>query len=124
MPYTLTVPEGEGLFRLKLTGVLTADDLLQFGMEIAELERTRAGSRLTDLTGLTGIAIGFLELEAYVKRNLRDVLPNDVKSALVAATPVTIGFARMFQTLTDNPQVDVRIFPDEASARAWLQEPT
>jgi hypothetical protein len=31
-----------------------------------------------------------------------------------------MGFARMFQILNEHPQVTVRIFEDETSARAWI----
>jgi len=43
-----------------------------------------------------------------------------VKSAIVAATPVQVGYARMFQMLNEHPSVTVEIFGDLPTAVAWL----
>jgi len=47
-------------------------------------------------------------------------LKNYIKSAIVANNPSQFGFARMFQTLNDNPQIEIRIFPAAESAMEWL----
>jgi hypothetical protein len=38
----------------------------------------------------------------------------------VALTQVQYGFARMFQTLNDNPRIEIEIFGDCESAQRWL----
>jgi hypothetical protein len=43
-----------------------------------------------------------------------------VKSAIVAATPVQVGYARMLQMMNDHPGVTVEIFDDLPAAIAWL----
>lgn len=47
-------------------------------------------------------------------------LKNAVKSAIVAPQPIQYGFARMFQTLNDNPRINLQVFSDRASAMEWL----
>jgi len=39
----------------------------------------------------------------------------------VAATDPQRGFAWMVQTLIDNPQIKLEIFPDMKSAEEWLR---
>lgn len=50
-------------------------------------------------------------------------LKNAFRSALVVSSPVTFGYARVFQTLMDNPLVTLRIFHDLAEAETWLASP-
>jgi hypothetical protein len=45
------------------------------------------------------------------------------KSAIVAKDVAHYGFARMYETLNDHPQVVIGIFSDEADAMRWLEEP-
>jgi hypothetical protein len=47
-------------------------------------------------------------------------LANPVKTAIVAPKPVHVGFARMFQILTDHPQIIVEVFATVVAAEAWL----
>jgi hypothetical protein len=76
--------------------------------------------RLTDLTALDRIDVGFEEVFALaVKRGERKVSA-PIRSALVANRPVQFGFARMFQMLNDNPRIQIRIFGNLEEAQRWL----
>lgn len=41
-------------------------------------------------------------------------------TAMVATSPLQYGLMRMYGSLRDTPEADVRVFTDEASALAWL----
>ena len=58
---------------------------------------------------------------AVAETRRRATLRNPIKSAIIASGIVHFGFARMFQTLNDNPQIVVAIFGDDESALQWLR---
>lgn len=47
--------------------------------------------------------------------------PNQIKSALLVSNDLQLGFARMYQTLSKNPQITIEIFRDELKAIEWLR---
>jgi hypothetical protein len=105
MPYTLTVePE---LVRVVFFDVLTAADLHAMANEVTAIERVRAvpHNRLTDLSQVTDVQLTFTNLLAYVGQRQGQWRAYPLRSALVASTPVSIGFARMFQTLSEQAEV-------------------
>jgi len=64
--------------------------------------------------------IRFTDVSAFAKRRRLQDARNAIRTALVARRPVELGFARMWQTMNDLPDVTVEIFEDEESARSWL----
>ena len=112
------------LLRMRFFDVLTHADLAGLADEMLAYEARLpvTPSRLSDLTAVTRMDVGFSEMLAFVERR-RVVGPRQpIRSALLVAEAVQFGIARMFQTLNDHPQVTVRIFRDEAEALAWLGE--
>ena len=119
MPFEIS---DEGSFHsARLFGVLDRADLDAVMQEVERLEDEGViRDRLTDLTSLERIDVGFEEVFALaVKRGERKV-PAPIRSALVANRPVQFGFARMFQMLNDNPRIQIRIFGNLEEARRWL----
>jgi hypothetical protein len=123
MPYKIDT--GEPILRLTLFGTLTNDDLADFADEAEKLERELAvvPHRLTDLRPITRVEITFDGVLALANRRLSLTFPNAFKSAIVATNTVHFGFARMFETLNDHPQISIAIFPDSAPALEWLAIP-
>lgn len=121
MPYRLGF-DGD-LLRLALSGAVTAADFKAFGAELAQLEAGRAviPARLTDLTEAVSMDLRYADVADYVDRRKARSFPNSFKSAIVTSQSVHIGFARMFQTLNDHPQITIRIFADHETALRWLQ---
>ena len=113
-----------GIIRVTLSGVLTDQDLAAIADAADDIERDRdpVPPRLTDMTGVTEVKIGYPEVKGLANRRRVLEFPNDFKSAIVVGTAVQRGMARMFQTLNDNPRITIRIFDDEPSAIAWLRE--
>jgi hypothetical protein len=122
MPYNLTAEPG--LLRIVLFGALTAQELQSLAAEIEEIERglPMAPHRLSDLSQISNPDVGFADVFAFAERRKAQSLPNRVKSALVAPRPVNLGYARMFQMLNDNPQIEIRIFGTLAEAEVWLAD--
>src|SRR5262245_46964140 len=120
MPYSLTVEPK--LIRAVFSDSMTAADLRTLADELAAIERTlpMALDRLTDLSHVSDIQLTYPDMLAYVEHRRAQRLANPVKCALVASRPVGVGFARMFQTLSDHPQVTVDLFATLEEAEAWL----
>lgn len=112
------------LLRIDLFSTVTKDDIKSALKEVEALESTRPVTphRLTDMTGWVASENRFPEIFSLANERKKRQFNNAVKSAMVAPTPVTLGIARMFQTVNDHPQITIQIFPDMAAARAWLAE--
>ena len=107
---------------IRFRGTLTAEDLDRVADDVLAIEQggTITPPRLTDLRGITDAAVGYPEMARLAERTRTRPLGARVRSALVVAQPVQVGFARMFQILNEHPKVTVRIFEDEPTARDWL----
>lgn len=120
MPFEIR-DEG-GFHSARLFGVLNSCELDAISAEVDKLED--AGllkDRLTDLTGLDRIDVGFEEVFALAHRRAQRPIATPIRSALVARNPVQFGFARMFQMLSDNPRIQIRIFGTLQEAQQWLR---
>jgi len=120
MGYIIDV--SQSIWRIVFSETLTSADLRQLAKEAAEIETNTpvVASRLVDLRELCTITVGFSEVGdlAAARRSL--TLPNSIRSALLVSNPVQLGYARMFQTLLEHPQIEVRVFSDEKDALVWL----
>jgi hypothetical protein len=104
------------------TGLVTTDDLFVLAQRVAAIEDggSTARLRLTDLSLASGMHITFSDVMDLAGRRAVRELAAPIRSAIVAADPAHRGFARMYQTLMDHPEVTIEIFGDRESARAWL----
>ena len=119
MPFEIS---DEGTFySARLFGVLDPMDLNAVMKEVQRLEdEGLMRDRLTDLTALDRIDVGFEEVFALAMERAERRVAAPIRSALVANRPVQFGFARMFQMLNDNPRIQIRIFGNLEEARRWL----
>jgi citrate lyase beta subunit len=122
MPYQVGLDAG--LMRIVLSDVLTVDDLHQVADEIEQIENASpvTPNRLVDILELSEAILDFSALYAVAQRR-RAILPkNPIRTALVATSPVAVGYARMFQTLMTHPEITVRLFERLEDAERWLKE--
>src|SRR5262245_17343230 len=123
MPYHLT--SESQYFQLMFFDAVTPQDLIVLADHIGALEQGLlvAPNRLTDLSQVAAPALTYADMPAFVERRKAQRLANSVKSAIVASEPVQFGFARMFQTLNDHPQIEIALFATLAEAEARLAMP-
>jgi hypothetical protein len=114
-----------GLIEIVFVSVVTADDIVRVMDYTLAHERTVtvAPDRIAIFRPDTTLAIDFEVVANLVRRRLAFPPPSPVRTAIVVHSPVQRGYARMFQTLNDSPNVTVAAFDDEPGARAWLAEP-
>jgi len=115
---------GETL-RFDFVDVVTNQDFADLAARVEALEFQCAvvPHRISDLGKTTGLNLGFPAIFAFTERRKTLRFRNAFKSAIVAPQTVHVGVARMFQTLNQHPQIAVEIFPDLASAQAWIAQP-
>src|SRR5512140_3223589 len=118
----LQIVQQDDYFLATFSGALTPDDLVACAERTIELEDASDVplDRIADLTPVDSFDVDFLAVSDLAKKKRERRYSRIVKSALVADRPVAVGFARMYQTILNNPDVDVRIFPSLDEARAWV----
>lgn len=123
MPYQIW-SEGS-ILRGAFTGVVTSIDMIKLLKSVNELERglNPMPDRMMDLSAAVDFELRFSELFSFAQQRMTTQFPNTIKSALVAPQPVQMGFARMYQTLLNHPQIDLQIFQDVPTGLAWLGVP-
>jgi len=120
MPYQISY-DGPILV-VRFSGIVTESDLVGSAEDVIALEDRGRNTRprLTDLREVSDSPIGYAEVANIANRVGHRPLSSAIRSAFLVSQPVQFGFARMFQTLNQHPQVTVGIFEDEAAARHWL----
>jgi len=123
MPFTIDA--SQPILRITFSGKLTNQDLLDLGREASRIESGYPviPHRLTDMRSVERVEINFQGVLALATERLKLRFPNMFKSAILAGDVVHYGFARMFETLNDHPQIVIAIFSDEPEALRWLSEP-
>ena len=120
MPYhiELTAP----FIRVSLSGTVTGMDLIGVALALEQYERdlARVPDRLVDLSGMEAAGLTFHVAMQAARYRRTQRFPNAFRSALVAPTAASQGFAKIFQTINTNPQIDLQIFGSVADAELWL----
>jgi hypothetical protein len=120
MPYQIAY-DGPVLL-IRMFDAVTPADLDAAADEVFAIEDEGRNTppRLTDLRDVTDAQFSYADVARLAERARSRPLAAPVKSAVVVAQPVQLGFARMFQILNEHPHITMRIFDDAAEARRWL----
>ena len=123
MPFELTTP-GAVLFA-RIFDVFTAPELNHMATEaeIAEASHPVSLDRITDLTAVERFEVGFREIFYFAIRRSAQRFSRVVKSAIVVQEPVQFGIARVYETLNENPQIQIRILRSVTEANEWFADP-
>lgn len=123
MSYALRM-EGETL-KIEFSGTFTNQDLSAGAMDVAEFEESSGliPHRIADLRPVGRLEIDFIGVLTLAEARRKRQFNNPFKTAIIAPDQARFGFARMYQTLNDHPQIVIAIFGDEAEAVNWLRLP-
>lgn len=111
-----------GFLRVVITGRLTRQEVITLGMAMQKIESAsaRIPDRLTDVSGVEISELTGDDVQDFARRRRATRYRNAFRNAILAPQPVQFGYARMFQTLIDHPDITTQVFRDEAAAIAWL----
>src|SRR5688572_6130590 len=114
-----------GNLKIEFSGTFTNQDLSDGAIDLAVIEESSAvvPHRIADLRPVDRLEINFEGVYALVETRRRMRFKNRFKSAIIAPDIVHYGFARMYQTLSDHPQIVIAIFGDDKEALKWLGHP-
>jgi hypothetical protein len=120
MPCSVT--QQGSILRILFSGTLTSQDLERGAERVAEIEDSCAviPHRTADLRPVERLEIDFEGVLALANARRRRPFQNRFKSAIIAPDMPHYGFARMYQTLNDHPQMCIAIFENDARAVEWL----
>jgi hypothetical protein len=119
MPYQISLDNN--VLQIMLNGRITGSDLQAIVDETINYDRAAlVPHRVTDMSAITELSIGFPDVLAVAERRRILKFPNPYKSAIVAPQSEHVGFARMMQTLNDNPQVAIKVFSNRQDAINWI----
>ena len=120
MPFQIQVDAQ--IIRIFLTGYVTKTEMSELTGETALLDAKfgKAFDRLTDLSAMEKSDSDYETISALGKERQARTFQNKFRSAIVAPNTLDYGCARMFQTLSQNPQVDRQIFKTMVEAELWL----
>ncbi len=116
------IKEEPAFIRITFSGKITTRDLQAAVQELEALEASRVTlpHRLTDLSGMKQSEVKAEDVQAVAKKRKSRRFPNAFRSAIVAPQPAQYGYARMFQSLTDHPDIQIQVFDTVTEAMAWL----
>lgn len=120
MPYALT--KKQGYVHLDWSGTMTADDLKSIGPSLAEVmaEWGRVPHVLHTFDRVEGMDFGPWAMFAHSVHREDTRIPWRSKSAHVAKTETARTVCKMVCELNRNPNIEMKLFSDEAEAVAWL----
>jgi len=112
-----------GVLKIVFSGTFTNADMSRAATELVEVEASSdiVPHRSADLRPVDRLEIDFKGVFGVTDARRRRNLRNPIKTAIIASDIVQFGFARMFQTLNDHPQIVIAIFGNDESAHQWLQ---
>ena len=120
MPFEIA--EEHDYLVIRLTGVVAPADLVGMAEVLREYEeRSHPRDRLIDLTAIESTTIAYAEVAELADNRRKLPFAAWIRSAILTARPMQYGFARMFQTLNDNPRIEIRIFNDRLAAMNWIR---
>lgn len=108
---------------IRPSGSFNAYDLNTLRKEMMKLEEEKPylTKRFSDFTDVTELNISFNDFSYYKhNRMYLDDMPN-YKTAFYVETDLKFGYARMCQTIIEDPKNEIRIFRNKQEAADWLE---
>ena len=112
----------DGLLLVDLHGKIRRADFVQLALALEEWEARLpvTPDRITDTTAADASELLSRDLVEIAERRHHSRFKNRFKSAIIAPHPELHGLARMFLGFNQNPDIELMIFKDAASAYHWL----
>jgi hypothetical protein len=112
----------DGVIEAIFRGNITAEDFQQMSETLLDLESRLevTPDRISNLSDAGFLELSSSNLVAFAASRGIAKLKNKIKSAIIAPEPAQFGLSRMFMANNPNPEIEIKIFKDSASAYDWI----
>ena len=112
----------DGVIEATFHGKITGEDFQQMTETLSDLESRLevTPDRISDLSDAGFSELSSSNLVAFAASRGMAKLKNKIKSAIIAPESGQFGLARMFRAYNPNPDIEIMIFRDSASAYNWI----
>ena len=116
------IKEEPTFIRITFSGTIKPRELQA---ALKQLETMEAASvilppRLIDLSKVKQSEVMAEDVQAVAAKRKTRRFPNAFRCAIIAPQPAQYGYARMFQSLADHPDIKIQVFDTVPEATAWL----
>jgi hypothetical protein len=113
----------DGILFVTFPEILSDNDFNLFNEEIEIIEREYSvvPNFIVNLNNVNTFNGDYNSVQKLANQRARKTYPNNILEAILVSSDFQMGFARMYQTVNDNPQLTIRIFKDEAKAIKWIK---
>jgi hypothetical protein len=120
MSYSIQILDG--VVDIRLRGTINSMELREVADAARKIEEEAPTSpnRIVDLSLVDEFHLDFGAMGQLANLRQSAPLKNKVKSAIVASKPAQFGYARMYQMLNENPDVNLELFTDREKGLAWI----
>ena len=109
------------LIAVEVSGTLAADEVLALRDRICADPRYRNGmNQVWDFSQVDEVAVAPADLRTMIERQSRGAFEQRVRCALVAPQDSAFGIGRMYEALSDEPDLEIGVFRDRPSALEWV----
>jgi len=113
----------DGILFVTFPETLSDNDFRVMNEEIAVVEKeySLVPHFIVKLNAVKIFHGDYHSVQMLAKQRANITYPNTLLEAFVVTNDFQMGFARMYQTVNDNPQVTIKIFKDELQAIEWIK---
>jgi hypothetical protein len=113
----------DGILFVTFPETLSDNDfrLINEEIEIIEEEYSVVPNFIVSLNNVKTFNGNYYSVQKLAKQRTEKIFPNNIIEAILVTNDFQMGFARMYQTVNDNPQLTIKIFKDEAKAIEWIK---
>ena len=103
--------------------ILSDKDFRLINEEIENIEKQYSAvpNFIVNLKNVDTFTGDYRSIQKLAVQREEKKFPNTILEAIVVSNDFQLGFARMYQTFNNNPQVTIKIFKDEAKAIEWIK---
>jgi hypothetical protein len=118
MPYSFVIDPEHRLVISAAWGILRGEELVAHARALkAEPGFEPSFAQVADLRGITEVLVGSAGLLSLARHN---PFGAGSRRAVIVATDVVFGMARMYGLMSDDTPDELRVFREEAEALEWL----